>query len=119
MTRDRDHDLAGCQARPGLKEIPERDFQVVSDPASLSCSFAKGYLVRIDASVQRTWLGDTPAHRRKCRARWLWSEKPVARAISDNGARVSRSMCSTCCKRRRNKYVWGGTPIDWWNARAK
>jgi hypothetical protein len=32
---------------------------------------------------------------------------------------VSLSMCSTCSKRRRNRYVCGGTPTDWWNARAK
>ena len=67
----------------------------------------------------RTWRGDIPAHRRKCLARWLWSEKPVARAISDNGACVSRNIWSTCSRRRRNRYVCGGTPTDWWNDRAK
>src|ERR1700756_277691 len=39
---------------------------------------------RIYRSCQRARLGDTPVTRRKCRARWLWSENPTARAISDN-----------------------------------
>src|ERR1700739_1937889 len=53
---------------------------------------------------RRARLGGTPVSRRKCRARWLWSEKPAARAICDRGSCVSRSICSTCCTLRRSKY---------------
>src|SRR5580692_12158658 len=95
-----------------LKEVPERHF--LAQRPYVAKLFLRIGVPGADGlpSVQRSWRGDIPAHRRKCRARWLWSEKPVARAISDNGACVSRSICSTCSKRRRNRYVCGGTPTD-------
>jgi hypothetical protein len=117
MNCDLDRNFA---ASWGLKRFQTDVSALISELTPLSYFFSEGYLVRRGfPSVQRTWRGDIPAHRRKCRERWLWSEKPVARAISDNGACVSLSMCSTCSKRRRNRYVCGGTPTDWWNARAK
>jgi len=42
---------------------------------------------------QRTTLGDIPVIRRKCLAKWLWSENPDDRAISDTGRSVLRSIC--------------------------
>jgi len=75
-----------------LEEVSERRFCLVRALTSLSYFFAKGYVVgRGYLPFPRTWRGDIPAHRRTCRGRWLWSEKPVAWAISDNGVCVSLS----------------------------
>jgi hypothetical protein len=49
---------------------------------------------------QRTTLGDMPIRRRKCLAKWLWSENPADRAISDIGRSVLRSICWACSMRR-------------------
>ena len=48
----------------------------------------------------RTMLGDAPVIRRKCLARWLWSENPADSAISDIGRSVLRSICWACSMRR-------------------
>ena len=49
---------------------------------------------------QRTTLGDMPVIRRKCLAKWLWSENPADSAISDIGRSVLRSICWACSMRR-------------------
>jgi hypothetical protein len=49
---------------------------------------------------QRTTLGDMPVIRRKCLARWLWSENPADSAISDIGRSVVRSIFWACSMRR-------------------
>jgi hypothetical protein len=49
---------------------------------------------------QRTTLGDMPVIRRKCLAKWLWSENPADNAISDIGRSVLRSICWACSMRR-------------------
>src|SRR6266404_204104 len=59
-------------AEQNRRAIREKSFQDFCDRTYRSC--------------QRARLGDTPVRRRKCRARWLWSENPTARAISDNGS---------------------------------
>src|SRR5437899_1058169 len=49
---------------------------------------------------QRATLGDMPVIRRKCLAKWLWSENPADSAISDIGRSVLRSICWACSMRR-------------------
>src|SRR4029077_16828893 len=69
------YESGGLNTRPAganRRAIREKSFQDFSNRTYRSC--------------QRARLGDTPVSRRKCRERWLWSENPTARAISDNGS---------------------------------
>ena len=88
------HSLLRAQLKSGLlnRLNPQRPrasvcFSTATNETTYRCS-------------QRTTLGDMPVIRRKCLAKWLWSENPADSAISDIGRSVLRSICWACSMRR-------------------
>src|ERR1700740_946781 len=88
------HSLLRAQVKCGLlnrlnPEAAERSecFSTATNETTYRCS-------------QRTTLGETPVIRRKCLAKWLWSENPADSAISDIGRSGLRGICWACSMRR-------------------
>src|SRR6266568_1666810 len=88
------HSLLRGQVKSGLLSRPN------SEAAKKSARSATELNETIYRCSQRTTFGDIPVIRRKCLARWLWSENPADRAISDSGSSLLRSMCWACSTRR-------------------
>src|SRR5215467_6640601 len=86
--------LVACADQSGLLN------RLNPEAAERSVYFATAQNDKTYRCSQRTTLGDMPVIRRKCLAKWLWSENPAESAISDIGRSVLRSIRWACSMRR-------------------
>jgi hypothetical protein len=71
------------------------------------------------AFLRRHAVGVRPVTRRKTRAKWPWSQKPSAAAISASDDAPSASIRRAWSMRARTTNACGVSPVCAWKTRAK